>query len=192
RPAGRRARNPVLESARLQFGRGFLARDAILCMGAIGEQIAAYGGWRGELADAIRRYSLWLDDVELADDVARARIEAILARLGNERITVAFVAEFSRGKSELINAIFFPDHGQRVVPSSAGRTTMCPTELRYDRDRPPSIRLLPVETRIDDTPLADLRDEPDAWTEIVLPHGDPIRLRQAFGAVQEIDLVSVE
>ncbi|MCO5121635.1 MAG: dynamin family protein [Burkholderiaceae bacterium] len=161
-------------------------------MGAIGEQIAAYGGWRGELADAIRRYGFWLDDVELADDVARARIETILARLADERITVAFVAEFSRGKSELINAIFFSDHGQRIVPSSAGRTTMCPTELRYDPERPASIRLLPVETRIDDTPLADLREQADAWTEILLPQGDPGRLREAFTAVQDVDRVSVD
>ena len=161
-------------------------------MGAIGEQIAAYGGWRGELADAVRRYGLWLDDVGLADEVARARIEAMLARLADERITVAFVAEFSRGKSELINAIFFPDHGERVVPSSAGRTTMCPTELRYDADRPPSVRLLPVETRIDDTPLAELRNHPEAWTEIVLPQGDAARLRQAFTAVQEVEKVTLD
>src|SRR5690606_18462111 len=160
--------------------------------GAIGEQIAAYGGWRGELADAVRRYGLWLDDVGLADEVARARIEAMLARLADERITVAFVAEFSRGKSELINAIFFPDHGERVVPSSAGRTTMCPTELRYDADRPPSVRLLPVETRIDDTPLAELRNHPEAWTEIVLPQGDAARLRQAFTAVQEVEKVTLD
>jgi len=161
-------------------------------MGAIGEQIAAYGGWRGELADAIRRYGLWLDDVGLADEVARARIDAMLARLADERVTVAFVAEFSRGKSELINAIFFPDHGQRVVPSSAGRTTMCPTELRWDADRPPSVRLLPVETRIDDTPLAELRQHPEAWTEILLPQGDPGRLRQAFSAVQEVERVPLD
>lgn len=161
-------------------------------MGAIGEQIAAYGGWRGELADAVRRYGLWLDDVGLADEVARARIEAILARLADERITVAFVAEFSRGKSELINAIFFADHGQRIVPSSAGRTTMCPTELRYDADRPPSVRLLPVDTRMDDTPLAELREHPEAWTEIPLPQGDPTRLRQAFTAVQEVEKVDIE
>src|SRR5690606_33647633 len=128
----------------------------------------------------------------LADEVARARLEAMLARLADERITVAFVAEFSRGKSELINAIFFPDHGERVVPSSAGRTTMCPTELRYDADPPPSIRLLPVDTRIDDTPLAELRRHPDAWTEIVLPQGDPTRLRQAFTAVQEVEKVTLD
>ena len=33
------------------------------------------------------------------------------------------------------------------LPSSAGRTTMCPTELMYDETFPPCIRLLPIETR---------------------------------------------
>src|SRR5690606_13943668 len=44
----------------------------------------------------------------------------------------------------------------------------------------------------DDTPLADLREHPDAWTEIPLAQGDPDRLRQAFTAVQEVDKVSLE
>ena len=48
------------------------------------------------------------------------------------KVMVAFVAEFSRGKSELINAIFFAGYGRRIMPASAGRTTMCPTELGYD------------------------------------------------------------
>ena len=50
------------------------------------------------------------------------------------KVMVAFVAEFSRGKSELINAIFFAGYGRRIMPASAGRTTMCPTELGYDAD----------------------------------------------------------
>src|ERR1700693_4454090 len=54
---------------------------------------------------------------------------------------------FPPGKSELISAIFFADFGQRLLPSSAGRTTMCPTELLYDSTRPPSIRLLPIPAR---------------------------------------------
>ena len=67
------------------------------------------------------------------------------------------MAEFSRGKSELINAIFFAQYGQRVVPSSAGRTTMCPTELQYDPRLPVGVRLLPIDTRLLPVPLADLR-----------------------------------
>ena len=53
-------------------------------------------------------------------------------RLASDKLVLAFVAEFSRGKSELINAIFFADTGRRVLPATPGRTTMCPVELRFD------------------------------------------------------------
>ena len=55
--------------------------------------------------------------------------------------------EQSPDDEELINAIFFAGFGQRILPSSAGRTTMCPTELQYDKGSSPHIRLLPIETR---------------------------------------------
>ena len=89
----------------------------------------------------------WLSQQDLADAQVDLRVQHLLERLHQDKLVVAFVAEFSRGKSELINAIFFADFGQRLLPSSAGRTTMCPTELLYDPTRPPSIRLLPIETR---------------------------------------------
>ncbi len=82
----------------------------------------------------------------------------MLARLRDDTLTIAFVAEFSRGKSELINAIFFADYGQRILPSAAGRTTMCPTELLYDETLPPSIRLLPIETRAAALSTSDFRE----------------------------------
>jgi hypothetical protein len=71
---------------------------------------------------------------------------------------LAFVAEFSRGKSELINAIFFADAGRRVLPATPGRTTMCPVELRYEPDMPPRLSLLPIETRLRGLSLSELRN----------------------------------
>ncbi|MCL4185875.1 MAG: dynamin family protein, partial [Burkholderiaceae bacterium] len=76
-------------------------------MGVLGEHIAEYGGWRRELSDSVRRYGRWLADAELSDAALQSRIDRIAERLASDRITIAFVAEFSRGKSELINAIFF-------------------------------------------------------------------------------------
>ena len=109
----------------------------------------AYGDWRRRLSAG---------DLGAARMAARAgprrragrpqASSSSLERLHQDKLVVAFVAEFSRGKSELINAIFFADFGQRLLPSSAGRTTMCPTELLHDPSRPPSIRLLPIETRL--------------------------------------------
>ena len=95
---------------------------------------------------------------DLADAQIDLKVQQLLTRLHQDKLVVAFVAEFSRGKSELINAIFFADFGQRLLPSSAGRTTMCPTELLYDATRPPSIRLLPIETRLKDATVAGVQE----------------------------------
>ena len=107
----------------------------------------AYSDWRRRLSAGISGLHEWLSQQELADAQVDLKVQHLLERLHQDQLVVAFVAEFSRGKSELINAIFFADFGQRLLPSSAGRTTMCPTELLYDPTRPPSIRLLPIETR---------------------------------------------
>lgn len=156
-----------------------------MAAGSLGERIAAFGAWRRELSEAIRRYGQWLGDSGLSEPALQARIERLIERLRENRISIAFVAEFSRGKSELINAIFFSEYGQRVLPTSAGRTTMCPTELMYDPGWPASVRLLPIETRADDATLADLRGQRAAWHEIPVTPGDANSVSQAFAAVRE-------
>lgn len=154
-------------------------------MATFGERIAEYGAWRRALSGAVQRYGDWLDDAGLSDAASRARIERIVERLAKERISIAFVAEFSRGKSELINAIFFSDRGQRILPSAAGRTTMCPTELMYDRSRPSSLRLLPIETRLRDLTVSELREQDPEWREIPIDPEDPAGLAAALASVRE-------
>lgn len=161
-------------------------------MGDFGERIAEYGAWRGELAAAVRRYRRWLDEAGLSDAALESRLEGLAERLRDDRISIAFVAEFSRGKSELINAIFFAGYGQRVLPSSAGRTTMCPTELLHDPARPPSIRLLPIESRLRETSLAELRARSDDWHEIPLRPDDADSVVTAFASVRDTRRVPAE
>ena len=105
-----------------------------------------------------------LAEHELLDDADAAALAALRERLASDKLVLAFVAEFSRGKSELINAIFFADTGRRVLPATPGRTTMCPVELRFDADLPPRLALLPIETRLRGLSLAELRprEEPVA------------------------------
>ncbi|MES3024524.1 MAG: dynamin family protein [Pseudomonadota bacterium] len=126
-----------------------------------------YSSWREGVVAALKRYQSWVGAAELSDGATEQRIGRALARLADDKLSVAFVAEFSRGKSELINAIFFADYGQRILPSAAGRTTMCPTELMYDAAYPPCIRLLPIETRATNLSTSDYREDKNAWT--VLP-----------------------
>lgn len=175
----------------LDWPSGSTQGRAGMTAGDIGERITAFGAWRRDLAEALRRYARWLDKASLADPALQSRISRLIDRLRDDRISVAFVAEFSRGKSELINAIFFAGYGRRVLPSSAGRTTMCPTELMYDRSFPPSVRLLPIETRSLDITVAELRGRRGVWHEIAVQPDDPAQLAQAFSAVCETRRVPV-
>jgi hypothetical protein len=161
-------------------------------MSGFNERIRAYGAWRTELSASIERYGRWLDESGLSDAPSRARMARLLERLRDDRMSVAFVAEFSRGKSELINALFFSDYGQRVLPSSAGRTTMCPTELLWDPSSPPGIRLLPIETRLRDASVADLRQSPGEWRTVPFDPREVESLKLAFECVRETKRVPVE
>lgn len=147
------------------------------------QDLQHYGDWRARVAETLERYRTWVQAAELLDDAGDQRLQQALRRIQDERLSVAFVAEFSRGKSELINAIFFADYGQRIVPSSPGRTTMCPTELAWDAALPPSIRLLPIETRAEHLSTGDWREVDSAWTALPLDLDAPERMSEAFRQV---------
>ena len=149
----------------------------------------AYGEWRKRLAKGVSALHDWLKRHELADAQVDQKVQRLLARLHEDKLIVAFVAEFSRGKSELINAIFFADFGERLLPTTAGRTTMCPTELLYDATRPPSIRLLPIETRLKDATVMEFRNFPDEWLTFPLDLATAGKMREALAKVSEMKRV---
>ncbi|MCW8943839.1 MAG: dynamin family protein [Sedimenticola sp.] len=127
-------------------------------------QLKAYEQWKADIIRTVKLYFSWLSKHHLATDESEKRIRECLASLYSDRLTIAFVAEFSRGKTELINAIFFSDFGRRLLPSTAGRTTMCPTELFYDQKADQAyVRLLPIETRLQDTGIRELKKKPALW-----------------------------
>ncbi|USX23723.1 dynamin family protein [Oxalobacteraceae bacterium OTU3REALA1] len=151
-----------------------------------------YSAWRQGVVTALKNYQSWVAAASLTDAATDQRIARTLARLADDKLSVAFVAEFSRGKSELINAIFFADYGQRILPSAAGRTTMCPTELMYDPSFAPSIRLLPIETRADNLSTGDYRDQPSAWTVLPLNLEVGADMHEVFKQVSMTRHVPVE
>jgi prefoldin subunit 5 len=132
------------------------------------DEFEHYSAWRDAIYVRVEALRDWLSTQRLGDAESDMRLGQLLARLQEDTLNVAFVAEFSRGKSELINAIFFSDYRQRVLPSSAGRTTMCPTELYYTPLLRPSLRLLPIETKTGDGSIGDFKRDPGAWTEFPL------------------------
>ena len=151
----------------------------------------AYGEWRKRLASSVAELHAWLRDRELADAKVDFKVAEVQERLREDRLVVAFVAEYSRGKSELINAIFFADFGARLLPATAGRTTMCPTELLFDASRPPSIQLLPIETRLKDTTIQEFRNYADEWTTFELDLSNASKMSEALARVSEVKTVPI-
>ena len=159
---------------------------------SLANQFAAYTSWRSRLSVYIGEFQSWLTHNELADAQTDLRLSQLLDRLREDRLNVAFVAEFSRGKSELINAIFFADYGNRMLPSSAGRTTMCPTELLFDDKKPPCIELLPIQTRATNSSVSEYKTFPEEWTNFALNTEAAEEMQAALQHVSETLRVSPE
>jgi hypothetical protein len=150
----------------------------------------ALSGWRSALGLRLAALGRYLSEHDLADGPINDSLAALAQRLSGEKLVVAFVAEFSRGKSELINAIFFADAGRRVLPATPGRTTMCPVELACDPEEPPTLSLLPIMTRLDGLSLSELRTQPRAWTRVELNVNVPEELSHALTEVMRTQWVS--
>lgn len=155
-------------------------------------EFEAYSRWRNQLAGCIMEYRQWLGREDLNDAQRDLRLRQLVDRLSEDKLHVAFVAEFSRGKSELINAIFLSDLKQRLLPSTAGRTTMCPTELLYDADRPPLIELLPIETRATSATVSEYKNYPEEWTLVPIDVSSSESVTQAMQEVCRVKTVSRE
>src|SRR6218665_3792491 len=150
----------------------------------------ALGHWRVATDARLGNLAKFVREHDLLDEGMSEWFEAMRYRLSGEKLMVAFVAEFSRGKSELINAIFFSDKGRRMMPASAGRTTMCPVELGYDAEDPVGLSLLPIDTRLEPTSLVEYRRTPAAWKHIELDLTNPDGMAQDLGEVMRTRQVS--
>ncbi|MBI3284880.1 MAG: dynamin family protein [Burkholderiales bacterium] len=156
------------------------------------QKFQEYSDWRKGVVTALEQYRAWIHGSDMADAASEQRLARLMERLVDDKLSIAFVAEFSRGKSELINAIFFADYGQRILPSSAGRTTMCPTELLYDETIPPCIRLLPIETRAEALSTSDYKGQSHVWTVLPLNIQSGDGMLEAFKQVGLTKKVTVE
>jgi hypothetical protein len=147
-------------------------------------QLDALSAWRRTLERRVRAVADFMAEHELADSATGSALDALYRKLAADRLVLACVAEVSRGKSELLNAIFFADTGRRVLPATPGRTTMCPVELQFHAGQPPELALLPIDTRLGEASIAELRTQPEAWQRLSL---DP---RNADGLAEALHLVT--
>lgn len=152
-----------------------------------------YALWKRSLIREIMRYRTWLARNQLDTPELLKQLEYSIKSLRADHITLAFIGEFSRGKTELINSLFFANVGQRLLPSAAGRTTMCPTEIFFDpRQATSSIQLLPIETRHYDISLTELKLQPERWLKIELDYSNTNSLIHAFAHIAQTKSVPIE
>ena len=154
--------------------------------------VSRFREWREELRAGIEAYHVWLDTRGQVDIQRSLRLYDLAESLRNDRMVLAFLAEFSRGKSELINAMFFSNFKQRLLPSSVGRTTMCPTELFHDASEEPYIRLLPIETRSRNETILALKHRPIEWVKIRLNLDSRDDLVKAFATLAQTKTVTLD
>jgi len=152
----------------------------------------ALADWRLALERDLAALESFLTQSDLLDPVASGASQALRQRLASDKLVIAFVAEFSRGKSELINAIFFADAGRRVLPATPGRTTMCPVELSWDAHELPTLDLLPIATRREAASLADWRAQRERWKRLSLDPSDMPGLARSLNEVTSTQLVSID
>jgi hypothetical protein len=158
---------------------------------SLSTKISEYSEWRENLIATIDEYIDWLGQSESLDAIQELRLYDIKDILRKDQLVMAFLAEFSRGKTETINALFFSDFSQRLLPSAPGRTTMCPTEIFWDAREEACIKLLSIETRQTDDSLTYLKTTPNIWHKIRLDITSPEAMKEALKALvqkREVDL----
>ena len=157
------------------------------------DQMQAFGQWKHDLIEAVQTYQAWLEKNRLIQPETELRLYEMVEALRGDQMNIAFVAEFARGKTELINTMFFSDYGMRLLPSEPGRTTMCPTELFYDSKVKKSyLKLLPIETRLSDASIQEYKKSAGNWTTIILDTSSAENMAEAFKEVVRTKRVSAE
>lgn len=151
-----------------------------------------FSHWRQSQHDAVLSVADLMTRHAVSDDKITQRLQGVMHRLNNPSLRVAFVAEFSRGKSELINAVFFSGMGRRIMPASAGRTTMCPTEMGFDSQKQQGLYLLPIESRRVNRSLMHWRTHLDEWVFLPINPDQPDAIAETLQQVTHTWRVSVQ
>ncbi|NOZ11366.1 MAG: GTPase [Gammaproteobacteria bacterium] len=160
--------------------------------GTLNGRLNEYAHWRTALGADIQAYRDWLEKENMLQPEDELRLFELIESLNSDKLSIALVAEFSRGKTELINAIFFADQKQRLLPSTAGRTTMCPTEIQYDADIEPCIMLLPIETRKTSLTINEYKRAPINWSTLPLDITSPAEMAKVMRELVKTQTVSVK
>ncbi len=156
-------------------------------------QMTDYAHWRETLIQHFYRHLNWVERNQIGQTGDELVLKKALARLRRDTFKIACVGEFSRGKTELLNALFYATLGRRLLPSSPGRTTMCPTEIFYDAESSPgSVKLLPIETRRAGSQLESFKKIPQKWVTQTFTLDDSESLAETLESLSQTKWVTDE
>lgn len=151
---------------------------------ALHRQMTQYNRWKRQLDERLQRFESWGSSHQMMSLDVHRTLQKARNLLRGDSFTIACVGEFSRGKTELINALLYTEGGRRLLPSQPGRTTMCPTEIFWDSNVPVNcVRLLPIETRRTNTSLQNFKRIPQNWVTVSF---DPLNHDQTRAAINQV------
>lgn len=151
-----------------------------------------HAGWRRDFCFLLRLFSQWLKDNSLLDDATQDRIKRLSQGAQSKQLTTVFVAGSSSSISGWVNALFFAKPEQRITLASVGHGAMCTTEIGHAPDCEPSLRLLPIHTRLQTRSIAEWRKEPEAWTSHVLDIRDTDQIASTMERAAETVQVTLQ
>lgn len=156
------------------------------------QEFDQFGQWREHFGEQVQTLRQWLGAHELLDAAVQDYLKRTDEQLAAQKIRVGFVAESRRGKSKLINAVFFAHYGRHIIRSHPSGATLCPIELDWDPSLPACLRLLPIETREQPESLAWWRHHPSIWVQSELNVQDGAQLAAQMAKVAELTAVTVD
>lgn len=137
------------------------------------EHLAVHGKWRSRAVRALHDLRGWLRGAGAASPDTDARLRRALAAIEGEPLTIAVGGADRRGKTELINALFFADFGRRLLPV-AGTGGPCPLEIHWQLgDGDACLRLLPIDYLNSTESITALKAMPERWVRLPLHPQEP-------------------
>ncbi|MHB1581247.1 MAG: dynamin family protein [Acidithiobacillus sp.] len=169
-----------------------MSEEHLLKTSPILQGLRALNGWRQKVITGLHEMAALTADLGLLPSGTMLQMETLAYETEQDSLRIAFVGEFSRGKTELINALFFSDMGARLLPSSSGQTTMCPVEIRGAPQGRPGLQLLPIASRSLDVSIEKLKRAGSAWTRLPLVLEEKNERSQVLAHLTETVCVTIE
>ncbi len=161
----------------------------------IQDYLSDYRQWKSRVARSVRELEGWLGIQGELNEENRAHIRRTLSALQEHRLRIAVLGEPGRGKSVLIDALFFADYQEPLLTASqeSGKhSARCPLEILWDERRNESyLRLLPIESRTQNLSIAALKKDPKYWVHYPLQTQDLAQLVSTLSEIRKQKSISL-